>query len=230
MVVDEGTHEGHRSAALLLAVVAAVVAGKNLWIGIAPDWPDVGPDGSAGSVVRLVIRNAVLALPVVAMAMWWRRDGHRSPRRTPGRAVWRFGPAVVVIVVAAIAAPWRPLEFPGARLIGVVVGTALLEELIFRGAMLDMSDQVRSRVIGRLVPGVAFGLWHLIDAINDVGEHPSWGGLRSAVWIVGTVVAMALVSWCVFEPFRRRDGTIVGPWLLHAAVNGSMIVLGFGGA
>lgn len=221
----------------MLAVTAAVVAGKNLWIGLAPRWPDMGLDGSAGSVTHLIIRNTVLAAAVVFVAWCWsRRDPMSSLSQmclgnwssgSSAAVWWRFGPLSVALVAVAVASVGRPVGFPGVRLLGVVFGTALLEEVIFRGALLGMSSRASARAVQLAVPGVAFGCWHVIDAVNDVREHPAWSPAAGSAWIVGTIAAMTLVSWCVFEPIRHRDGTIVGVWLLHAVVNGGMIVLGF---
>ena len=208
-----------------------MVVAKNLWIAIDPGW-------FGGGVAELVARNGLLAVVVAIVLARTTGTGESavrlmvsideaSPRAsTVQRWAWAVGPAAAVIVAALIASTWRAVEFPWVRLGGIVVGTALLEELIFRGGLASLSERSGSRITQALVPGVAFGLWHLVDAVDDAREHADWSVSHGIGLVALTVVAMTAVSWFVFEPLRRRCGSIVGPWLLHAAVNGVMVVLG----
>lgn len=176
-------------------------------------------------VVALVLRRAVGPGESVGRLMWGVDEGS-SPTSPIERWAWTVGPTLVVLLVALIATVWRPVEFPWERLFGIIVGTALLEELIFRGGLASLSARTRSRVAPGMVPGVAFGLWHIVDAVDDARGHADWSAAHGIGLVVLTVAAMTAVSWFVLEPLRRRSGSIVGPWLLHAAVNGAMVVLG----
>ena len=118
------------------------------------------------------------------------------------------------------------MDLDWQKLLGVVVGTALLEEFMFRGALLGLAIRSERFVVRLLLPGLAFGCWHVVDAMHDAQAHVWSGGFR-VIFVAGTVLAMTLVSWLVLEPLRLRSRSIVGPWLVHAAVNGSLIVLGF---
>jgi membrane protease YdiL (CAAX protease family) len=109
----------------------------------------------------------------------------------------------------------------------VLLGTALLEEFIFRGALLGLAIRGGNARLRLLVPGLAFGCWHVVDAVHDASHHADWSMALKLLLVAGTVLAMTLASWVILEPLRLRSRSIVGPWLLHAAVNGSLIVLGF---
>ena len=71
-----------------------------------------------------------------------------------------------------------------------------------------------------LSPGRAHG------SIAGDSPHATWELEFAVVYTVATVVAMFLVSLCVLCPLRLRSRSIVGPALLHAAVNGGLIMIG----
>ena len=101
-------------------------------------------------------------------------------------------------------------------LVSIPFGTALSEELIFRGAIHGLSAR-RFGPIGALATDVVlFGLWHLGDhgaARNALPEerHP-------ALAAVGTVVATGLAG-AGFSGLRMWSGSVLAPILAHDALN-----------
>jgi membrane protease YdiL (CAAX protease family) len=244
-----GPQHARRAAPVLLGAATAVVVAKNLDLATGSAWPRWGgdPSGDRFAAIHLVGRNGVLAATVAAVVLarprarvpgpgeggggrpvpWWQvLGGPARPGRSGVDVAWTFGPAGLLLGGAGVVAAFRGASIGWVELSGIVFGTALLEEVVFRGLLLSRSVQVGGGWVRVLVPAVAFGFWHLTDALHDAQEHPEWGlALRSGL-VVGTVVAMAAVSLLVFEPLRLRSGSIASPWLLHAAWNVSLVALG----
>jgi len=216
----------------VVGLATVLVVAKFVWVTFAPGWPAIGRAGADGEALRLFVRNTLIAVPVaVACVRRWggRRGvanllGSGEPTSEDAGVRWgaAVGPAALVTAVAAAASPWRDVSWPVGRLLGVLIGTALLEEVVFRGGLAALGR--RSRGLRWIVPGLAFGCWHVADGWRDGAGEPLV--LRLLV-VAGVVAATTAASWWVLEPLRRRSGSIVGPWLLHAAVNSSLIVLGF---
>lgn len=117
------------------------------------------------------------------------------------------------------AVVWRALtRFP--------IGTALFEEVAFRGVLPAVigGDTGRADVIS----SVAFAAWHLIPTARlqrGVSGSRTWPAHQRATGaILGAVAAGVAglgLSW-----FRRRTGSLLAPWLVHATVNSAAFLAG----
>ena len=164
----------------------------------------------------------------------WRRP-HRASLR-PGLR-WSLAVAAVVLLCYGVAAwlpPARP-AFLDARtaglsggevlvrcLVRIPLGTALLEEVGFRGvlyAMLARRHGVRTAV---LVSSLLFGLWHVLPslglhldnaAVRDLVGSSRLGAVASVAGAVAGT-ALARVAFC---ELRRRSGSLLAPFVLHWA-------------
>jgi membrane protease YdiL (CAAX protease family) len=110
-----------------------------------------------------------------------------------------------------------------ATLVRIPLGTALLEETLFRGALLGLG-------LRRWPPRVAvawssglFGLWHVLPSGGLAGYNPAVAGLllgppgRLAVTsaaVAATVLAGVVLCW-----LRLRSGSLLAPAMLHVATN-----------
>ena len=187
-----------------------------------------------------VTRNLLLGLLVLALV---RRAGTgwgvlgvdggaiRSGARWGGIAV-----AVVVVAVAvgtvladhlpgvgALLADERA-DLPGPLLAWhalwrIPVGTALFEEVVFRGALLGLLLQVTSPTRAVVLSSVVFGLWHVAPTIvtlriNDIAvvSAPGLGAIAGAV----AVTTVAGVLFCLL---RLGSGSLLAPVLAHWATN-----------
>ena len=221
---------------MALAVAALIVAAKTTWLLAGPDWRPVVL-GIDPQVTELVLRNLFVAAFVSLVAVASVPGGRPGCTpldvlgiRLPSNRFWTFTPPASVVGLAAIVGAARGgLALPVDRLAGIILGTALFEEVIFRGALQSMTASGRSELLRLAVPAFAFGCWHIADAIGDGSSHAGWGLPERALLVLGTVLLMTAVSRWILEPIRVRSGSIIGPWLLHAAVNGSFVVLGAGG-
>jgi membrane protease YdiL (CAAX protease family) len=113
-------------------------------------------------------------------------------------------------------------------LVRIPLGTALFEELLFRGVVLGLLlRQVRPTVaVG--VSSVLFGLWHVAAALGfaDANAAVPDGGAGSAATVLVTVAvtggAGAVLAW-----LRIRSGSVLAPAIVHAAVNSSAVLAVF---
>jgi uncharacterized protein len=104
-------------------------------------------------------------------------------------------------------------------------GTALLEEVAFRGvlyAMLTRRLGVRAAIIGS---SLLFGLWHILPSLglrdaNAAVAALLGAGPAGAVVTVGAAVAGTTLGGVLFCELRRRSGSLLAPFALHWAFNG----------
>jgi membrane protease YdiL (CAAX protease family) len=125
----------------------------------------------------------------------------------------------------AEASPSRALYEAFVR---IPMGTALPEEFIFRGALLGALSQDHDFPFAIALSSLVFGLWHLRPALRQSGPQgyrlSSMGHrtLHAAASVAGT--SLAGVGFAVL---RLRAGSLLAPWLVHAAVNGSGYLSGW---
>ena len=109
----------------------------------------------------------------------------------------------------------------------IPVGTAMFEELVFRGSLLALLLAGLRPVVATGVSSLLFGLWHVAPALafadTNSGVPGSGAGvdlLVVAATVVFTGVAGGLLTW-----LRLRSGSLVAPVILHAAVNSTALVV-----
>lgn len=103
----------------------------------------------------------------------------------------------------------------------IPVGTALAEELVFRGALLGLSVRQRSWPVSVARTAVLFGLWHLVPAL---GRRRASGGRVSAGAAVAGEVVTTAGAGVVLAVLRGRSGSVVAPTLLHATTNAAALI------
>jgi hypothetical protein len=109
----------------------------------------------------------------------------------------------------------------------IPLGTALLEEIVFRGVLYAVLARRTTVWRAALASSIVFGLWHVAPTIssaqgNDITEHASVLGI--AALVIGMVIAMAAAGM-VFSWLRIRSRSLVAPFVLHAGVNGTAFAL-----
>lgn len=220
---------GHRAAAV--AAGAATLGYSALLNRVLP--PAVHVPGNLTAGVALAAGARQLGASVGDLGL--------APRNA-GRGV-RIGAMVGVPLVGAItAAAARPSTQPlfadhrvrqlstsRARYeaaIRIPLGTALGEELIFRGALFGLLRRRHSTITAMAVSSLVFGLWHVLPAIDGLqpGDATSgFGKTRVATHVAGTVAATtaAGVGFCLL---RLWSGSIIAPTIVHAMVNTTAFV------
>jgi hypothetical protein len=192
--------------------------------------------------------NGVAAAAFVAAA---RRDG--ATLEDLGLAPDRVGPGLrtglacavptVAAVAGAAAIPATRRFFADRRVVQlsdrraayevafrIPIGTALAEELIFRGALFALLRRRGSTARAIALSSLVFGLWHVFPALDAVpmnaAETPTAGRTRAGRWLLaasGTVLVTAAAG-SGFGWLHARSGSVVAPALVHAALNASAFV------
>ncbi len=121
--------------------------------------------------------------------------------------------------------------------IRIPLGTVLLEEVAFRGALPAVFEKHGSRMHAVVMSSVLFGLWHVLPSLSLADVNPVFEGLLGtglagklggvAIAVVGTFL---VGLWLCF--LRYRSGSILAPIIVHTASNAGGYILAFlfGGA
>jgi membrane protease YdiL (CAAX protease family) len=192
--------------------------------------------------VNLAAAGLAVALAHKVGANW---DDLGLARRDVGRGV-RLGLLTILPIAAVVATgvaltvsrgffvDTRFSDFGTLRMLyelalRIPLGTALSEELIFRGALLGLCLRRHDFFKAALLSSLAFGLWHVITAMGAVQSDAAGEILASpaaqAAGVAATVVATGAAGM-VFCWLRRRSGSVVAPAITHAALNGLAVVGG----
>ncbi|HET9547018.1 MAG TPA: CPBP family intramembrane glutamic endopeptidase, partial [Desertimonas sp.] len=119
----------------------------------------------------------------------------------------------------------------------IPLGTVLVEEIAFRGALPAVFAKHMSTFRAVVVSSALFGLWHVLPSLNLARVNPVFETLLGtglagklagvAIAVVGTFL---LGMWLCF--LRYRSGSILAPIIVHVASNtgGYILAFLFGGA
>ena len=116
-------------------------------------------------------------------------------------------------------------ELAEEALVRIPIGTALFEELLFRGVLLALLLILFRPGLAVACCSVLFGLWHVLPALGfaDANAGLGSGGGADVVAVVVTVVVTALAG-VVLACVRLRSGSLVAPGIVHAMVNATALV------
>jgi CAAX protease family protein len=192
---------------------------------------------------NVVARGAYLlwgCLAIAALALLARADGLRRQDWGLGRLTARAAWAAAGFAAATAAAMLVGTQLPGfasayldervagisagevafAALVRVPVGTALLEEVAFRGVLLAMLARRYGTGWGVAGSSVAFGIWHLLPSLALVGNE-AIGSAAGAHPVAASVVAMtaAGLAGAFLCLLRIRYDHLVVPVAMHATAN-----------
>jgi membrane protease YdiL (CAAX protease family) len=144
-----------------------------------------------------------------------------------------FGvPAAVLVGFVSASERSRGLHNPHATkvtarraayelVVRIPLGTALPEELIFRGALLGiLLRRFRPATAAAISSGV-FGMWHIIPTMSRMKDNErfwqrsvAFRGAYVAMMVAATTAAGFLLAWLCYA-----SGSITAPWLVHSAAN-----------
>jgi membrane protease YdiL (CAAX protease family) len=108
----------------------------------------------------------------------------------------------------------------------IPLGTALVEEILFRGVLLGVLLQSYSPLTSSIIAAAVFGLWHIAPSINSiesntaVQERMRTKSLRAKGSVAG-IVFVTFTAGMFFNWLRIISGTILTTWLVHWAINSS---------
>ena len=99
-------------------------------------------------------------------------------------------------------------------------GTALSEELIFRGAVLALLERRHPPFAAAAITSALFGLWHVLPALDSIAANaPDRDAPADSLSTVAGTVMTTAAAGAAFAWLRRRSGSILAPAILHAAMN-----------
>ena len=189
---------------------------------------------------RYVPANLLATVGLVAFARRagssWSELGFDSTAAAPGlRLGAQVGAGTLAALTAALASPstrrllldqrahgHTPTSVMYRALVRFPVGTALFEEIAFRGVLEGLWSQRSSPRAARRVSAVAFGAWHLLPtyrlypgmAIGSATPARTERALAALGSAAVTGLAGLSFSW-----LRGARNSVVAPWLAHASYN-----------
>jgi membrane protease YdiL (CAAX protease family) len=144
---------------------------------------------------------------------------------------------IAAIVAIGVAVPWSrhyflDSEVTGAStgralydmLVRIPFGTALAEELLFRGALLGLYLQRHRPWVAVALSSGVFGVWHVLPTLHSLTTNAAAsdavgsGSIAKAGAVAG-VVAVTALAGAAFSWLRLRSGSVVAPWIAHTALN-----------
>lgn len=143
---------------------------------------------------------------------------------------------IAAVVAVGVAIPWTRDFFADSRvlsggtgralyelLVRIPLGTALAEELIFRGALMGVFLRKRSPLVATVLSSLVFGLWHISPTIqslttNSAVNRASTGAL-AGLGIVSGVVAVTALAGAALAWLRLKSGSVLAPWIAHTCLN-----------
>lgn len=112
-------------------------------------------------------------------------------------------------------------------LVRIPLGTALFEELAFRGVLLALLLRVTSTVPAVMTSSALFGLWHILPTISALRVNELAGGTVARAAAVGGAVIVTGVAGALLCWLRLHTGSLVAPVLVHVATNSFALVGAF---
>jgi membrane protease YdiL (CAAX protease family) len=180
---------------------------------------------------NLAVGAAMLAL--ARPLLNWTQLGLGEASWLPGLAwgaVTMVGGAVVIFTsqrFPAVAEMFEDRRYAGISdgdavrhaLIRVPLGTALLEEVAFRGVLFALWEGSFSVPVAVVGTSLIFGLWHIGPVLQNLRANQV--DLKSRQGLIGLGVGIALTTLAGFglSLLRVWSAGILGPFILHWAVN-----------
>jgi membrane protease YdiL (CAAX protease family) len=109
-------------------------------------------------------------------------------------------------------------------LVRIPFGTALLEEVAFRGVLYAMLARRRGVLVAVVGSSLLFGLWHVLPSLDlrhanaAVARVIGTGTAGTVVAVLAATAGTALAG-VAFCELRRRSGGLLAPFALHWASN-----------
>jgi uncharacterized protein len=129
----------------------------------------------------------------------------------------RFRPIAALLADRRAALSFHELVM--AVLVRIPLGTALFEEVLFRGVLLGVFLSVGSVSFAVAWSSVAFGLWHVAPTIVALRANGVAPRSRAGRRAVGGAVLVTGLAGVGFALLTLASGSLLAPFLAHWAVN-----------
>lgn len=203
----------NRLSWMLNSIAGGVTIGIGLGLGLSLDAMGLAPATLArGLVFGLAVGIGICAVVLAVSRVQWLRP-HFTDTPFARMSRKRLGSEVAVRI---------PL------------GTALFEEVLFRGLLLGLFMQLHTTWAALLLMAVCFGFWHLSGEVRKIetqhGVEQLFGRATGRQWAraLGVIFATALAG-LVFGVLCLLSGSLLAPWLVHWAINASGALASRGG-
>lgn len=107
----------------------------------------------------------------------------------------------------------------GAVLVRIPIGTALFEEVVFRGVLLAVFLRCASPTTAVISSSAVFGLWHIAPTAVALELNGIAATSPAALGTIIVSVAVTTVAGLAFTWLRWRSGSLLAPVLAHWATN-----------
>lgn len=125
----------------------------------------------------------------------------------------------VAVLLGDQRAALEPQALVFAVLVRIPLGTALFEELAFRGVLLAVLARNLGTGGAAWVSSAVFGLWHIAPTIVALRDNDvEVASLAAVAAVVGAVAVTTLAGW-LFVWLRVRAASLLAPILAHTATN-----------
>lgn len=110
--------------------------------------------------------------------------------------------------------------------IRVPFGTALVEEVLFRGVLLGLLLQHNSTLMAMVISSAIFGLWHILPTISMLEENSIIAKAnkelkrRKYSSVIGVIIITSTAG-LVFAWLKIIANSLIAPWLVHWSINSS---------
>jgi CAAX protease family protein len=209
-------------------VVLILGIGVNLAAGLSSTGPATWEKQRRGAIAH-AIGALVILLLVVAFDLSWEQAGLGSTQSSCGPWCLGVGGVVAVgLMAAVVAAPsgkrFRDDRFAklsglqlAAKILLMIPATVAFEELAFRGFLFHLWKDAfpTSTAIG--ATAVAFGLWHIMPAVERVRSNPQ---TDAPIGREHSVIARTVL----FGFLRSESGVLWAPALAHWGANSIGVV------
>lgn len=184
--------------------------------------------------------NLAMAAGLLSLA---RRAGCRDEelgldRRHLGRGT-RLGASLAAAIAAVHAGVWAsergraafedrrvtelaPADARFQALVRIPLGTAVAEEVAFRGVLPALLASSRRPWVPRLLGSALFGLWHVLPSQSLAHQNRGAEALAARTGPTGVpalAVAVTTVAGLALHEVRGRGRHLIAPILVHLAVN-----------
>jgi uncharacterized protein len=184
------------------------------------------------NIVALVLGPTLSAFIMTAAT-----EGREGVRRLLRRIVlWRVGfrwyvfvllgiPAIVLVstvVMPGTLVSFQPSEVPSTLVLYVVAGPFMLfaggpvfEEIGWRGFALPRLQRLHGPLVGSLLLGALWGLWHLPLFLIPTWDTPHGSPLDVALFVIWAMAITLVFTWI----FNNTKGSVLLAVLAHGSVN-----------
>ena len=203
-----------------VGVLAVANVTGNLWL---PSWSYLPVNLAAAALLLTVATRGGAGADDLGL----RRD--RIGRGMTTGLLIALGVAALIAAAAALPATRGFFEDDRAggialggllyqALARIPLGTALFEEVAFRGVLLGLGLRLWTTTRAVWVSSLLFGLWHVFPALSAAEENTAVTRVNAALVVLVAVVA-TVVAGLIFARVRLRSQHLVTTVLMHAATN-----------